>query len=122
MCDDHETSQVFLQSIQNEKEGLGSFPSTKISKGLVGWNVRNRYLLLQDIIGYCREVYKVLKYYLCPLTKAGVFEPNHQTILQQDYPDSQEDHHIEAPQQLILTFCNSPVEDPPQISTGCMNS
>ena len=64
--------------------------NTKISKGLVGWNVRNRYLLLQDIIGYCREVYKVLKYYIYPL----VFEPNHQTILQQDYPDSQEDHHI----------------------------
>ena len=35
LCDDHETtSQVFLQSIKNEKEGKSSFPSTKISKGL----------------------------------------------------------------------------------------
>ena len=67
------------------------------------------------------SIYKVYtEVDLCPLTKAGVFEPNHQTILQQDYPDCEEDDHIEAPQQPhpdILEQAPSvtPVEDPPQI-------
>ena len=54
-----ETSQVFLQSIKNEKEGKVLSQAQKFGKGLysVGWNVRNRYQLLQDIIRYCTEVY-----------------------------------------------------------------